>query len=318
MGSGWDLTVSGLAFRLDIDRELSVSPAFLPFLTEGAEPDFRAVILQTDRLPAVPEVLLHKDVCYRVYSDGQGGFLRFFYETPQSDAPYCVTASRGGDVRVSYLEAGSVAFSGLQNCFYHLGFEGMLIRRKRLCLHAACVETPLGGILFTGPSGIGKTTQAELWCRHRNARQINGDRPILSWDGEGWLAWGSPYAGSSRCHVNAGCPVRAIVMLSQAPECGLRRLSPREAFRGVWSGLTVQTWDREFVTAACDLAMALIADVPVYELRCTPDLRAVTCLEEVLEKENVYENPYPGPRQNADGLSVPQSRQAADSPERNL
>ncbi len=186
---------------------------------------------------------------------------------------------------MQYLEKGSHCVSELHNSFAHLCFEGILIHEHRLCLHAACVRTQWGGILFSGPSGIGKSTQADLWCKHRGAEQINGDRPILSKGNEEWLAWGSPYAGSSNCHVNESCPVRAIVMLRQAGSCSLRRLSAKEAFRAVWSGLTVPAWDATAVEAACDLALELSTTVPVYEFDCTPDVAAVEFLEQGLEKE---------------------------------
>ena len=160
-----------------------------------------------------------------------------------------------------------------------------MIRKERLCFHAACVQTPLGGILFSGPSGIGKTTQAMLWEKYRGARQINGDRPILQKDADRWLAWGSPYAGSSDCHVNENCPISAIVILRRAQTCSVRRLPLPEAFRWIWMGSTVHSWDAQFVETASNLVMDIIDSIPVFELACTPDENAVYCLERELRKE---------------------------------
>ena len=151
---------------------------------------------------------------------------------------------------------------------------------------AACVDTSLGGILFSGVSGIGKSTQANLWCKYRGAKQINGDRPILSKENGGWTAWGSPYAGSSNVHVNDSCDIAAIVLLKQAERCAIRKLSTAEAFRGVWAGLTVRTWDAAFVERASELTIELATGLPVYEFCCTPDEEAVRFLEEELRKDN--------------------------------
>ena len=74
-------------------------------------------------------------------------------------------------------------------------------------------------------------------------------------------------------------------MLRQAKECRLRRLGPSEAFRAVWSGLTVHTWDRWFLETASDLSLELIGAVPVFEFQCTPDEQAVDYLERELRKE---------------------------------
>ena len=85
--------------------------------------------------------------------------------------------------------------------------------------------------------------------------------------------------------MNESCAVTAIVVLQQAKTCSLQRLSLPEAFRAVWSGLTVYTWDKAFVEKAFDHTMDLIGTVPVFLFRCTPDLFAVEHLEQALRKE---------------------------------
>ena len=281
----YSLAIAGISIRLETDQPLTIGEAFLPFLTAEDTPDFRAQYRQVEALSEIPEAVLHEENCYRVHPDGNGGYLRSFYDAPRDYTPYATARYDGDVIRVDYLEKGKGRIARMHNSFFHLGLEELLIRRERLCFHAACVDTPLGGILFSGPSGVGKSTQAELWCQYRGAKQINGDRPILSREGEEWRAWGSPYAGSSRCHVNENCGVRAIVMLKQAKECSLRRLDSGEAFRAVWSGLTMHSWDEGFVEKACDLALELIGTVPVYEFACPPDEAAVDHLERALRKE---------------------------------
>lgn len=281
----YPLAVAGISLRMETEQPLNIGAEFVPFLVESCDPDFRVLYRQVDELPEIPETILYEDNCYRVHPDGKGGCLRSFFDAPRDLTPYAVALYDGDVIRVDYLEKGKRCVSEMQNSFFHLGFEELLIRKDRLCFHAACVRTPLGGILFSGRSGIGKSTQAELWCRYRDAKQINGDRPILSKTEDGWLAWGSPYAGSSRCHINESCPVTAIVMLRQAKTCSLRRLDSGEAFRAVWSGLTMHSWDEYFVEKACDLALALIEEIPVYEFSCTPDEAAVDYLEQELRKE---------------------------------
>lgn len=281
----YSLAIAGILIRLESDQPIAVGDAFLPFLVPNEIPDVRVRYRQMEELSGIPDTILHEENCYRVHPDGNGGYLRSFYDAPRDYTAYATARYDGDVIRVDYLEKGKGRVARMYNSFFHLGLEELLIRKERLCFHAACVETPLGGILFSGPSGVGKSTQAELWCKHRDAKQINGDRPILSKDGEGWMAWGSPYAGSSRCHVNENCSVRAIVMLKQAKECSLRRLDSGEAFRAVWSGLTMHSWDEGFVEKVCDLALELIDAVPVFEFACTPDEHAVHYLEGELRKE---------------------------------
>ena len=281
------LEIAGISLSLHCTQNWEQETAFLPFVKISENPDYRVIFRETDALPGFSDTVIHADDCYRVHPDGKGGYLRSFFDAPRDFTPYALAEydhARGIN-QLEYLPKGAHCVSELHNSFFHLGFESLLIHRNRLCLHAACVDTSLGGILFSGPSGIGKSTQANLWHRHRGAKHINGDRPILSKDKDRWLAWGSPYAGSSLCHVNENSPVAAIVMLRQAKSCSLRKLDQAEAFRAVWSGLTVPGWDKTAVEKAFDLTAELIGTVPIYQFDCTPDQAAVEFLEGQLRKE---------------------------------
>ncbi|MBP3664299.1 MAG: hypothetical protein J6J03_03980 [Tyzzerella sp.] len=234
----------------------------------------------------IPENPLYSDMFCAVARNSAGHLQKFFYGD-NSATGGCVVSTYDVDnkhILIEYPLSYADKDLHLRSCFYWIGFESYLLQKSKLCLHASFIDTHLGGILFSGASGIGKSTQAELWCRYRSARQINGDRPILSKENDGWIAWGSPNAGSSRCYVNENSTVAAIVLLKQASMCTLRRLNPSEAFRGIWSGLTIRSWDPTFVDAASILAMDLVANVPVYEFCCTPDEQAVNFLEEELRR----------------------------------
>lgn len=282
-----DLDIAGVSMSLVSFMQWEKEQKFLPFVKSTVSPEYTVIFRKTDVLPSFSDTVIHEDNCYRVHPDGKGGFIRSFFDAPRDMTPYAVAEYdySNGQIRIDCLPKGEHCVSEIHNSFFHIGFESMLIHKQRLCLHASCVKTPLGGILFSGPSGIGKSTQSELWCKYRGAKLINGDRPILSKGPSGWLAWGSPYAGSSKCHINENCPVTAIVMLRQDSSCSLRKLSPAEAFRAVWSGLTIWSWDKWFVEEASDLALDLIENIPVYMFGCTPDESAVEYLERELRKE---------------------------------
>ena len=273
------LSIAGVPIRMELEQPVPMTEAFRPFLTEE-EPVYTGRFRQVPELGAIDERCQFTGNCFRVHPDG----VRSFFDAPRDLTAYAAarTDLESGTVEVRYLEKGAHCVSQMDNSFFHLGFEGLLIRRDRVCFHAACIRTDLGGILFSGPSGIGKSTQARLWCEHRGAELINGDRPILQRTPEGFLAWGSPYAGSSRCFVNASVPVRAVVFLAQEPENRIRRLKTAEAFRRIYGQLTMYSWDPFFVERACDLAQALAEQVPCWELGCVPDETAVALLEENL------------------------------------
>ena len=275
-------SIAGIPISMETERELPMTEAFRPFLTEEA-PVYRGCFHTVEKLPDFDPAVLYRGTCYFAHPQG----LRSFFDAAYDEIPYALarTDHDTGIIDVAYQARCAHCVSQLDNSFFHLGFEGLLIRHDRVCFHASCIRTELGGILFSGPSGIGKSTQAKLWCEHRGAELINGDRPILQRTEKGFLAWGSPYAGSSKCHVNDCVPVSALVFLEQAEENRIRRLSGGEAFRRIYAGLTMYSWDRFFVERAVDLAMELSSSVPCYELACLPDQSSVECLEQRLKEE---------------------------------
>ncbi len=279
-----DLSLAGLVLRLETEQPLQESAAFRPFLTAG-KPDFAGRFCKVPRLPSFDRAVLYRGNCYRVHP----GNVRTYFDATRGESPYAVarTDYPSGRVQIDFLSHGQGCIAQMDNAFFHLGFEGALIRHDRICFHASCIRTDFGGILFSGPSGIGKSTQAQLWQTFRGATLINGDRPILQKTDDGFLAWGSPYAGSSACYLNECVPVRAMVFLSQSRANTIRRLDTAEAFRKLYSGMTMYSWDGEFVTRACDLAEELTKTVPCYALSCLPDETAVECLERRLKEDKL-------------------------------
>ena len=180
-GKSYCLSIAGITILVESDQPHAVDSGFIPFLVDCKNPDIRITFRQVEQLPSFSEQILHEDLCYRVHPDGKGGYIRAFFDAPRDMTPYAIGTYdyENRKILVDYLEKGAHCVSQMHNSFFHLGFESLLIHENRLCIHAACVRTPLGGILFSGRSGIGKSTQADLWCRYRDAKLINGDTPIL-------------------------------------------------------------------------------------------------------------------------------------------
>lgn len=162
--------------------------------------------------------------------------------------------------------------------------ERRLIRKGYMILHCAYVEYRGQAILFSAPSETGKTTQANLWGKYRGSRTVNGDRALLSRRDGCWLAGGWPVCGTSQICENESFPVRAVVMLSQADENHVEKLSPGQAFPLLYSQITVNKWNQTDHIHAMDLIEKLLEEVPVFHLGCTISLEAVECLEKAFEK----------------------------------
>lgn len=162
--------------------------------------------------------------------------------------------------------------------------EHLVAQAGGFVFHSAYIEWQGKAILFTAPSGTGKSTQAELWRKYRGAEVINGDRSAVRVTETGITVSGVPFAGSSQICKNQTLPLAAIAYLAQAPETSIRKLRGAEAFRRIWEGVSVNAWDREDVALISGAAQTVAQTVPVYYLPCTPDESAVIALERALRE----------------------------------
>ena len=280
--------IAGVTIRLHTPRALETAESFAPFVGNAGGETVDVWLREAERLPELSGPVMFTDMAFSVYPKGEG-YIRRYHDRKEQDRPYAVgeAAWKSGRETVSFLAGDWQFFSGSQNCFSHIALEELLLWYDRLILHASFVASPFGGLLFSGPSGIGKSTQADLWVQYAGAKLINGDRTILRPHSGGWLAYGSPYAGSSRCYVNESRPVRAIVLLEQGSSCRIVRLPQRLAFQKLYAGVTVNAWSTVFVERVCALLAQLVAEIPVYALQCTPDQAAVETLRSQLLKEDI-------------------------------
>lgn len=158
-------------------------------------------------------------------------------------------------------------------------FYSHAVRRHMLQCHSSLVQTDGGGLMFLGPSGIGKTTQAELWHKYRDAVIVNGDIVYVEETEDGFFGWGTPWHGSSPYCENMCVPLRAMIVLKQAGENKIRRLSGFEKVSRVSGQIFYPRWLTDGMELCLKTLDHLLEKVPVYELSCRPDEGAVAAAE---------------------------------------
>lgn len=166
-----------------------------------------------------------------------------------------------------------------------LHLEQPLIEKANVVLHSSYIYVPSleGAVLFTAPSGGGKSTQADLWENYADARIINGDKCILGKEKGIWNAYGTPFSGASPYCLNETHPVKGVVILDKGP---VNRLieAGTAGVACLLSQITVNPWDQTFCEKVMDLLAELCMDVLVYYYSCTKTAGAVETLYRELRK----------------------------------
>ena len=168
------------SFRLKFPEELVLPVDMEKFLVETDSVDYTYIITAVDILPEAEGELIVDRVDLQVFHTKEGlesrrigvkGEARpyaFYRETAQNRAEVFV-----GRWYLAEVEKYEVVFLSL------LALERRLAEQPCLILHCAYTEYQGKAMLFSAPSGTGKTTQAGLWEQYRESRTVNGDKALL-------------------------------------------------------------------------------------------------------------------------------------------
>lgn len=222
---------------------------------------------------------------FRIYREGDWT-VRYIGSVQESwDRAYIRAAHRVKEHQVQLKSSQFPAAVGVNTVLNSMMIEHLIARNGGYVFHTSYIQRDGKAILFTAPSGTGKSTQAELWKELRGVEIVNGDRAAVRIVGGEILADGIPFSGSSRYCLNRTLPIAAVVYLRQAPITTIRRVCGVEAFFKIWEGVSVNTWDKEDVDLVSGAVKRVVEQVPVFQLSCTPDESAVLALEQALRKQ---------------------------------
>lgn len=155
-------------------------------------------------------------------------------------------------------------------------FYRALLKYNGFYLHSSAVELDGKAYLFSGNSGVGKSTHTRLWqqCFGEKACVFNDDKPALRYMNQKWYAYGTPWCGKDGINENRKVPLQGICFLKQSEKNSIRRLDNKEAI----AKIVQQTLRQTLSATEMDLLLAcigkLVEGIPVYELENRPEPQA--------------------------------------------
>lgn len=237
------------------EREADIHYTFhivkeLPYLEEGWEPIFERPDIQ-------------------VFRSGELEARKLAVGTMK--AAYAITKETNEkEIEVYFLEAMKqelVIDTIFVSC---LALEKHFAKRGAHILHSCFLHYKGQAILFSGPSGIGKSTHAHLWCQYiEDTHVVNGDRCLIYKNKEGeYVASAWPVCGSSGICLTETYPLKAIVFMGQAPNNEVISVRPMQLFKQLSSQITINWWNKQQVSHTLDDLQQMLGKVNMCNYIC--------------------------------------------------
>lgn len=280
------INLAGLILRIaGADEEMFADPGILaPYVCESETTDREVACSIVQRLPEPKGTCIFHNPSRWVYQAGDAVVSYMGAVENSPEYAHIRAEHRENGTKIQVLSTSVKGCISPKTVINGLEAEHWIAQNRGILLHCSYISYEGGAILFTAPSGVGKSTQAELWRIHRGAEVINGDRAVVRRGESSLEAWGVPFSGSSGISKACCLPLRAVVCLSQAPETTIRPLTGIRAFRPIWEGCSLHTWNRGDVDSCSETVQKIAETVPVFHLACTPDVSAVLALEQALDQ----------------------------------
>lgn len=278
------LKIADISVRIQIPFEINIQHESINFICDENKEDIFIKFIEIDEGLDIEGELINTDIM-NIYQS-KDKFIHEFYTAPGEKTYGWLIPITKSYYEIKYIKGFEKYITYSKDILQAINLEQILNKKDAFILHSSFINWQNNGILFSAPSGTGKSTQADLWNRYENTEIINGDRAAVRKLENEWVAYGLPVAGSSGIYKNKKAQISHIIVLRQGKENKLTRLSPRDAFIKIYSETTVHTWDAEFQSNILNMISDLVQNVPVYLYECLPDESAVEFLKEQIIKDN--------------------------------
>ena len=160
---------------------------------------------------------------------------------------------------------------------HHFAREGELV------VHACGLVVSGVAVLFCGTSGAGKTTTARLWSRRaRGTRVLSDDRVVLTRDGKGHEAHGTPWHGEGRFASPTSAPLRALFFIRHGARSRVLPLAPAAVAARLFARSFPPPWDAVAIERTLAACGRVAERTPAWELRFRPDASAIRAVRQAI------------------------------------
>lgn len=277
------MEIAGLSINLYGTPEFytkSFQAFFTPFST--SEPDLTLEFITVPPYSRAYEqvILQNPEMC--IYQNQDRYIIRF----PQMKNLEEVHMTIDGSYARFYCSP-EITEQNRANLFHAIRLVFLYLAQKkgRFAIHSASILYRDKAWLFSGHSGIGKSTHTKLWHQLLGTPYLNGDLNLIGIQDGKIMVYGIPWCGTSDLFTTTTQELGGIVLLERSlTENHVQELTPCEKTLRVMQRMISPAWTELLLSQNLEFAEKLSDLIPVLHLSCTKNPSAVYTIQHVIDR----------------------------------
>lgn len=209
---------------------------------------------------------------------------KYIFLFPQS--PQILEASMSKDAKTVRFNCLPSFDDSFRESLFHairLGFLYLAQLHDMAVIHSASILYRDRVWLFSGHSGIGKSTHTNLWHELLGTPIINGDLNLITLQNDVPVVRGIPWCGTSGICDTADYRLGGIILLSQSTNDRIEELTEDKKRLLISQRFISPFWNEEMLSRNLALADRLADKIMICKLHCTKNESAVDTIKAKIE-----------------------------------
>lgn len=271
------LNIADFIIQIKTDTEFTPEPGYELFLTDDKQTTDFVVNCKTG-IPAnifagqkpVFEAENEQQKFYDIYRHNEGlGFV--IYNQQQKNTIQQIAILDKDFRNWTIYSSKESDYNPLRYPMGPIIMHYMTIRTNSVMMHASCTFDGQRGRMFSGFSGVGKSTMSRIWAEAGNTI-INDDRLIIRELENKFFVYNTPMYYKD---IPKKAPLNAVYLIRHSPENKIQKLKGALAASRTMAFCIQNNYDRSFVAERIGFFARLAATVDIYDLGFVPNASVI-------------------------------------------